>query len=898
MSGLGRVLRVLVFGCVLLAAAAWAQVTETVLPNGLRVLVKEVHAAPVVTVDLWMHVGSRNEPEGMTGSSHLLEHMTYKGTKEFAKDDMRNLNKRNGAVDNGATFFDYTHYYTTIASDRVDLPLRMEASRLHSALIRQQDLDSEMTVVRSELEGRENDPGTQLFNAAMSTIFMSSPYHWPVVGWRADIEHVKADALRAYYHKYYMPNNATLVVVGDVNTAAVLERVRADFGRLPRGPQPPQWVTPEQPQVGERRITIVHEGRVPIEEIGWRVPSITSPDAPALLLLEQILGGGRSARLYPAIVEKGLGVETWANTFLLKDAGVFFAGGVAAPGKPLAPIEAAILAEVARLQTTPPSAEEMARALRQTQAQLIFSRDSVTDQAEQLGFYDTVAGDWRALDRLPAQLQAVTPADLQRVAKTYLIDTNRTDGIFQPIGNGGPQAGLPRARPAGYHDGDPYRTPAPLAREGTGGTVRAATPAEKAPVKRARFLLPNGVVLIVQENHVNPTVAVRANLKAGKAYDPAGKVGAADMVANLLDHGTTTRTSAQIAAELEGAAASIDAGTGWETVGLSGKALSGDTELLVRNLADLIRNPIFPPEEIENMRGQALAGLAEERDQPASVAYRTLYRAVLPVGHPYRMASYDEEEAGIKALTRDDLLAFHTARYTPKTLTMAVVGDVSVDAVHALVEKYFGDWTGPEPALLTFPPVPLGAPHRIAVPMADKSQTAIYLGTAGGLRRTDPDYYAAEIMNMILGGGGALDSRLGDVVRDQHGLAYTIDSAFHASTGAGPWYVSLGVNPANADKAIPLVQAEIVRMHDTGATAQELHDAVAFLTGSQAIALETNAALAATLMDAEYFHLGLDYPEQMGKIYAAVTLPEVNAAAQKYLHPDALTTVVVGPDAK
>jgi zinc protease len=880
----------------LLATAAWAQVTETVLPNGLTVLVKEVHAAPVVTVDLWVRAGSRNEPVGMTGSSHLLEHMTYKGTKEFAKDDMRNLNKRNGAVDNGATFYDYTHYYTTIASDRVDLPLRMEASRLRNALIKQSDLDNEMTVVRSELEGRENQPGTQLFTAVMAAAFQSHPYRWPVVGWRADIEHVKADALRAYYRTYYVPNNATLVIVGDVNTADVLAKVKTHFGGIPRGPQPVQWVTPEQPQYGERRVTVARQGRVPIVYIGWRVPAITHADIPALMLLDGILGTGRSSRLYAPIVEKGLGVSAWSSTLLLKDAGLFIAGGAAAPGKPLAPIEAAIYAEVARLQAAPPSAEEMARALRMVEAQLIFARDSVTEQADQLGYYATVVGDWKALDRLPAQLRAVTAADIQRVAKTYLIETHRTVGLFQPT-TAAPQAGLPAARPAAYRDGDAFRGPEPLRRQGTGGAVRG-TPAPKAAVKRARFELPNGLVLIVQENHANPTVAVRANLKAGKAYDPAGKAGTAELVAGLLDHGTTTRSAQQIAAELEGAAAEIEAGTGWETVGMHGKALSGDTVLLMRNLADLIRNPNFPQAELDNLREQSLAGLAQERDQPRSVAYRAFYRAALPAGDPYRVASFDEEEAGLKALTRDDLLAFHRTRYTPKTMTMAVVGDVTIEAVKALVEQYFGDWTGPEPAILPFAASAPGAAQRVAVPVADKSETAIYLGFAGGLRRTDPDYYAAQIMNMILGGGGALDSRLGDVVRDQHGLAYSVGSAFHASTGAGPWYAQLGVNPANADKAITLVQAEITRMRDKGATPQEVRDAVAYLTGSQAIALETNAALAATLMDAEYFHLGLDYPERMGQAFAAVTVPQVNAAAQKYLHPDRLTTVVAGPGAK
>jgi zinc protease len=409
-----------------------------------------------------------------------------------------------------------------------------------------------------------------------------------------------------------------------------------------------------------------------------------------------------------------------------------------------------------------------------------------------------------------------------------------------------------------------------------------------------RVALPNGIVLIVQENHANTTVAVSANLKAGRGYEPAGKRGLADMVANLLDRGTASRSSNQIAAELEGAAAEITTGTGWETVGVHGKALSGDTALLLRNIADLLRHPTFPAEEVEKMREQMLSSLAMERDQPNANARRAFYRAVLPEGHPYRLASFAEEEAGLRALTREDLLAFHQAQYSPQSMVISVVGDVDAQAVQALVEQYFGDWQGAPPAPLAADTVTPGAAERVVTPLPEKPQANIYVGHAGGLRRTDSDYYAATIMNLILGGGGALNSRLGEVIRDQHGLAYSVYSDFHASTNAGPWYALLGVNPQNVDKAVDLLQREIARMREQGVTEEEVRDAVAYLTGAYAITLETNSALANTLMDAEYFDLGLDYPERVREHYGRVTRAQVNAAAKKYLHPDRLTISIAG----
>ncbi|MHB0936984.1 MAG: M16 family metallopeptidase [Armatimonadota bacterium] len=884
------VLSLALFMCLSLASFA-ADVTETVLPNGLKVLIKEVHAAPVVVVDVWYKVGSRNERPGITGASHLLEHMTYKGTREFGKDEMRTLTKRNGAIDNGATFYDYTHYYTTIASDRVELPLRVEASRMSTALIEQKELDQERVVVRSELEGRENSPGSVLFQEMMAAAFKAHPYQWPVIGWRDDVEHTTAAELREYYKTYYIPNNATLVIVGDVNTEKTLALVRKHFGKLKRGTPPPQWSTPEPAQRGERRVTVQRQGGVPIEQIAWHVPAVSDKDTPALVMLEQILGSGRLSRTYQAVVEKQIGVSAWAGSLLLRDSGLFLVGGAVSPGQQLKPVEEVLLAEVERIKTEPPTKAEMARALRQAEASFIFARDSVTQQADQLGEYETIAGDWRLLEKLPELLRAVTPEDVSRVAKTYLTAEGRTVAIYQPTAPAkktasvGPMIATPAA----------YRPNNAVERIPLGARPAVASPAAApAAARRERFVLPNGVVLIVQENHANSTVAISSSLRAGKAYDPPGKSGLAEMIANLLDRGTATRNSTRIAEEMEGAAADISAGTGWETVGIRGKALSGDTELLVRNLADLIRNPIFPADELEKMREQVQAGLQMDRDQPSENAYREFYRAVLPVGHPYRVASFDEEEAGLKSITRDDLLAFHKARYTPQTLVLAVVGDVKVDEVRALVDRYFGDWQGPEFTPLTFPDTAAKS-DKVVKSIPDKSQVDIYIGGPGGLKRTDPDFYAAQIMNLILGGGGALNSRLGDVVRDQHGLAYSVYSTFHASTGAGPWYAALGVNPKNTDKAVELVKQEIARMRDGGATQRELDDAVAFVTGAHAIALETNAAIANELMDTEYFKLGLDYPERVTSLYRAITLEQVNAAAKKYLHPEKLVVSIAGP---
>jgi zinc protease len=871
--------------CLFLTLVGQATVRESVLPNGLTVLIKPVHEAPVVTVDVWYRVGSRDERASLTGISHMLEHMTYKGTRQYDREMMRTLTRRNGAIDNGATFYDYTHYYTTIARDRLDLALKLEASRMRYAMLRQADLETERTVVRSELEGRENNPGSLLFQEVMATAFKAHPYAQPVIGWPDDLARMSAADLRTYYTTYYQPANATLVIVGDIEPAQALTQVRRYFGGIARGALPIRRIPQEPVQRGERRVIVRRQGQVPIVMVGWHVPALTHPDAPALMVLEQLLGAGRLSRLYERIVETKLGVSAWSNTLLLRDSGLFFLGGATSPGQDPAPVQAALIEVVDGLTLTPPTAEELLRAKRQLRASLIYAQDSVTQQAEQLGYYATVADDWRFQDRLPALLDQVSAEDLVRVARTYCTVDNCTIGLFQPVAS---TALTPAPIPV---SAKPASTAPPPA---------APTPTTSAPAlsatqpARERIVLPNGVVLIIQENHATPTVAIRATLKAGRAYEADEKAGVADLVANLLDHGTTTADARALAAKLEGVGAEITTGTGWETVGVTGKALSADVEVLLGTLADILRRPTFPAAEVEKMRAQMLANVAMERDRPSANAYRALYRATLPVGHPYRLAALDDIQRGLTSLTSADARAFHQAHYTPRATLLAVVGDVSAAQIRTLVARYFGDWAGPAAVALRFPTMTPVSATRITLPIRDKSEASIMVGHQATLRRASTDYYAAQIMNLLLGGGGALDSRLGTQIRDKHGLAYTVSSAFHASTGAGPWYASLGVNPANIDKACALLLAEVTRFRSDGVSAQEVSDAIAFLTGAHAIALETNSAMASELLDAEYFALGLDYPERVTARYAQVTPAAVLAAAQKYLHPDQLVFVIAG----
>jgi zinc protease len=867
-------------------AALTTGVHETVLPNGLTVLVKEVRSAPVVSFSVWYRVGSRNEHTGLTGVSHLLEHMLFKGTQRYRVGEIARTLFLNGASFNGSTYYDWTNYYATLASDRLELAMRIEADRMVNSRIDKADLDSEMTVVRSELEGGENSPGRLLWQATVATAFQAHPYGWPVIGWRSDVENVPRDAIYRYYRTHYGPNNAVVVIVGDVDARHALALVRRHLGAIKPIPPPPPVYTAEPPQRGERRVTVRRGGSLPMVLIAWKAPPARHPDGYALDVLATVLGEGRTSRLYQALVETGLATRADAGAPSLRDPFLFYVSATARPGVTADRLEAALLAEVERLTAAPVTDEELARTVRRTEAEFVFQTNSVTAQARQLGYWAMV-GDWRYLGTYLDRLRALGPADVQRIAQRYFVPDTRTVGWFIPTDGSGPAAPPPReasARVERPRRGDrPIPLPAPS---------RAAAP----PRRVSRFTLENGVSVVVQENRANPTFALRASLPAGSLVEPRDRAGLAGLAASMLTRGTERRTAREFAAALEDVGAGLSAGADALATSITGQALSRDFDLVMDLFAEMLRFPAFPTPEVERLKGQALAGVAQARTSPERVAARAFERAVYPPGHPLRPETFDESERPIQATTREDLVAFHRRQYGPDRMIVVVVGDVDAQRVRQALERRLGDWPRNPGAQPVVPPdlplQPTPAAEEILIP--DKSQTAILWGHAGGLRRSDPDFYATQVLNLILGGGG-LTSRLATAIRDERGLAYSVYSYFDANLYPGPFQVGLGTNPANAKQAIAALEAEVRRIQRDGVTQREIDEAVAYLTGRFPLRLETNGGVAEILWAMEFYRLGADYVDRYAGYYRAVTVAQVNEAARTHLRPDRATLVVAGP---
>ena len=416
---------------------------EFILSNGMKVLLVEVPKAPVATVQVWYKVGSRNEVMGRAGLSHMLEHMMFKGTAKYPKGEFSRLIRKNGGTDNAFTSQDFTAYFENLAADRVELALELEADRMQGLVLDRPELTTEREVVKEERRLRtEDDPQGALVEALFAQAYFSHPYHWPVIGWFGDLDAMTLDDLQRHYDTYYSPNNATLIVVGDINADDLLPTIKQLFEPIPRGPEPKPIATIEPEQKGERRFLLKREAQVPFVMIGYRVPNFTSEDSYALDILDSILSHGKSARLYQSLVyEQKSALAVGSEYSLLQtDPGLFYFYALVSPGQKPESVEDALHQEIKRLQTDPPSEQELQRAKNQVEATHVFEQDSNFRHAMLLGQAESVGAGWRKIDQFVEQIRAVTPKDIQRVARQYLIEDNRTVGTLIPLPPKQPEA--------------------------------------------------------------------------------------------------------------------------------------------------------------------------------------------------------------------------------------------------------------------------------------------------------------------------------------------------------------------------------------------------------------------------------------------------------------------------
>lgn len=433
-----KILRLFVFLVMVLSpfTAGAVNVKEYTLENGLKVLIVEDHKAPTATFQIWYRVGSVNEKIGKTGLSHLLEHMMFKGTSEYGPKTFSQTIQRGGGTDNAFTTREYTAYFELLASDRIGLPIEMEADRMKNLALTPASVMSELAVVMEERRMRyEDDLQNLVHEEVLAAAFKNHPYRWPVIGWMSDLKTLDPEDLIAHYKTYYAPNNAVAIVVGDVNPADILSKIRESFGKVPRVPAIKEARAGEDTQYGEKRVYVKKEAELPYVLSAYKVPSIGEEDAFALDVLAGILSGGKSSRLYNSLVyEKQLALSAWASyEGMYREPFLFYAGATASRGKKMEELEKALLDELEKIKKAAPSEREVQKAKNQIEASFIMEQDSMYMQARTIGTFEMIGG-WKLIDKYLEGVRKVTPEDVRHVAEKYLVSDRKTTGILIPSG--------------------------------------------------------------------------------------------------------------------------------------------------------------------------------------------------------------------------------------------------------------------------------------------------------------------------------------------------------------------------------------------------------------------------------------------------------------------------------
>ncbi|WP_231120341.1 M16 family metallopeptidase [Cognatilysobacter tabacisoli] len=875
-------------------------ICEYTLANGLRVLLFPDASKPTVTVNLAYGVGSVHENYGETGMAHLLEHLLFKGTPTHA--DIPGEFKKRGISANATTSLDRTNYYGSFPEnvDTLDWLLGLEADRMVNSFVAKKDLDSEMTVVRNEMERNENSPNAVTLQRLRSTAYLWHNYGNSTIGARSDVENVPIERLQGFYRTHYRPDNATLIVAGRIDPADTLARVNRHFGRIKRPAQPlPAYYTDEPTQDGEREVTVRRSGDVRLAALGYHVPGATHPDTPALEVLLNILGDTPTGRLHKALVDTKLAAGAGAGNGAMRTRGLATLLLVAPKDADIAKAEAELLRQAESLAERPVTGAEVEQA-KQRFANA-YETGFTNVNAVAMGLTESVAdGDWRLYFLQRDAIAKVTAADVNRVAATYLRPSNRTLARFIPTDSA--QRAEITAAPA----------PADALKGYTGRAAVAAgeafdpTPAN-IDARTQTFTLGSGLkVSLLPKDTRGDTVVVNATFRFGdveslkRSPDPAGSMAGA-----LLMRGTTTLSREQIAQRLEALKTTGGVSGGLQSASIN---LSGKRETLADALAlaaDVLRNPSFPEAEFEQLRLQSITGLEAARKEPGTVAGQAMgeHFDPWPSDHPLAHKSIDESLARVRALKRDDVVAFHRDFYGTANGEIVVVGDFDPAAVKAQLETLFAGWASPKPY------APIRTRHNAVaaevemIETPDKANAVVVARTNLALSDADPDYPALVVANHVLG-SGALASRLGDRLRQKDGLTYGVSSALNADASpdgrddAGSLGIQAIAAPQNVPRLVAGMNEEVQRWARDGITATELSDAVANLLTQRSQSRAADANVSAMLARNLYLGRTMAWTAEFEARLKALTVDEVNAAIRRHVKPETISVYAAGDFAK
>jgi zinc protease len=870
------------------AAAPQGQTGDTTvratLDNGLRVVIVRDPLAPVVTVEENYLAGGNETPAGFPGMAHAQEHMAFRGCAGLSADQIAAIYAQLGGNQNADTQQTITQYFVTLPAQDLEVALRLDSACMQDVEDSQEQWAEERGAIEQEVARDLSNPTYKFITRLNEDLFSGTPYAHDALGTKASFDATTGVMLKKFYQDWYAPNNAILVIAGDVDPAATLAKVKELYGPIKRRAIPAH---PEISLPPVKADSFVLDSNLPYELVfvAFRMPGTSSPDFAATRILSDVIGSQR-ADLYGLVpLGKALGTDFGvAETY--PKASVGYAVAAVPAGADPAPITAEIKTILAGYadKGVPPALVDAAKKGEIAGAE--FQQNSIQELAA--SWSQALAGEGRQSPTdIVEAMKKVTVADVNRVAKTYLSMQSAIIATLKPSASGEAVAG----KGFGGAEATTAAPTKPVALPDWAEVSVKSLKVPQAPVRPADVTLANGLRLIVRTEKASPTVTVTGSVKhEADLQTPAGKEGADEVLAELFSYGTETRDRLKFQEALDDIAASESGGTSFNL-----KVLKQDFAKGVELLADNELHPALPAEAFQIVRGQQAELTAGTLASPDYRFNRALDSALLPKNDPVLREATPQS---ISALTLPDIKAYYAKVFRPDMTTIAVIGDITPEEARAVIEKWFGPWknTGTKP-VVTLPAVPTNNPATVNVPDPTQVQDSVELALEIPINRFHPDYYALQLGNHVLG-GGFYATRLYRDLRQKNGYVYNVDNALHATETRAAYSVTYGCDPENVSKARVLVEQDLAAMRTTDVTAAELQQAKALLLRQITLSESSEDAVAGGFVARALAGLPLDEPIRAAQRYYALTAGQVRAAFEKWIHPGAFVQVVRGPAPK